>query len=843
MFQQYFKLSYETFLWDGYHDMRFAYRMLLVLLCVAACFPAAAAEKQPKVPLKLFGLPDPKDSGPMAQADVAVFRAFLKKYPYIQPGGFSGIKIAGAGMDSGPLLAIAGGNSPDVLYVNFRQSDTYIQQGFLYPLDEFIKRDVTEDMLKDRVAEPVWPVIRREGPALGGLPAGEHVWAVPYGVLVRALFYRKDAFAEAGLDPNKPPKNWDELYEYAKRLSDPGKNRYGIAVGAGQHASWDWMAYLWSAGGEAIVKRNGEWVAAFDTEEAVTALEFYLKLTMERWTDSDGKRQIGYALRTGDNNAWDEGRLGMKCPYLDDKSIGQGIDPSVVGIAPFPKGPTGLRGTELNCTMMGVFSDIQGRRNSEGEFVSAELIREAAWKYVWFYDSEEARKIRVDKLVELGYGKMLNPLWLRKFGYDDYVKFVPEGWEETFTEAMKCGKPEPYGRNCQNVYDFMTGPLEEAGQRVREDENFLSSPNLRAELKKILDASVEKTNRVMIGKITPQERKKRNMVASIVSLIVLAIFSFVLVKVWKMFSPPAELNQKGWGFRKYSVAYLIMLPAVISIVLWYYLPMLTGTKMAFSNFRFVGESNFVGLQNIADVLYSPDWWNSLWNTFRYMALILGLGFAPPIILAILLQEVSHGKVIYRIIYYLPAVMSSLVVIYLWKLFFEPGRAGIMNQIVLSLAALLGQGSMEPVAWLDDPRVAMLCCVIPSVWAGMGPGCLIYLAALKGIPPDLYEAADLDGANFFQKIAHVVIPSVKALIIIQFIGAFIGAAMSEGMILVMTYGKANTEVAGLHIFKEAYISLRFGTAIAMAWTLGVTLLVFTVYQLRILSNVEFKTTGK
>ena len=177
--------------------------MLLVLLCVAACFPAAAAEKQPKVPLKLFGLPDPKDSGPMAQADVAVFRAFLKKYPYIQPGGFSGIKIAGAGMDSGPLLAIAGGNSPDVLYVNFRQSDTYIQQGFLYPLDEFIKRDVTEEMLKDRVAEPVWPVIRREGPALGGLPAGEHVWAVPYGVLVRALFYRKDAFAEAGLDPNQ----------------------------------------------------------------------------------------------------------------------------------------------------------------------------------------------------------------------------------------------------------------------------------------------------------------------------------------------------------------------------------------------------------------------------------------------------------------------------------------------------------------------------------------------------------------------------------------------------------------------------------------------------------------
>lgn len=810
--------------------------------CLLACLATAGvpAGSEPMIPLKLFAIPDSKDSSPMAQADVEVYRAFVKKYPHIQPQGFSGIVLAGSGLDSGPLLAIAGGNSPDVLYVNFRQSNTYIQQGFLYPLDDFIKRDVAPEQLKDRVAKPVWPVIRREGPAIGGLPAGEHVWAIPYSVVVRALFYRKDAFAEVGLDPNRPPRDWNELYEYAKRLSDPGRGRGGIAFASGLLASWDWMAFLWSAGGEAIIKRNGEWVATFDSDEAVTALEFYLKLRMERWTDADGKRQIGYGGGAGD--AWTEGHLGMRCSYLDDKSIGGGIDPSVVGIAPFPKGPTGFRGTELNCMMMGVFSDIQGRRNADGVYVSAERIREAAWKYVWFYDSEEARKIRVNKLVELGYGKMLNPLWLRKYGYEDYVKFVPEGWEDVFKEAMECGKPEPYGPNCQLVYDFMSEPLEVAAQRVRRDEGFLNSPNLRAELKQILVNSVEKTNRIMIGKISSAERKQRDRVAALVAIIILGIFSFVIVKVWTIFSPPHRANQEGWGFRKYASAYLIMLPAVISIAIWYYVPMVYGSKTVFMNYRFVGDSTFIGLQNIADVFYSPDWWRSLWNTFRYMALILGLGFVPPIILAVLLQEVSHGKIAYRVIYYLPAVISSLVVIYLWKLFFEPGRAGMMNQIVLSLAAFLGQGSMEPIAWLEDSRVAMLCCVIPSVWASVGPGSIIYLAALKGIPPDLYEAADLDGANFFQKIFHVVIPSMKPLIIINFIGAFIGAAMSEQMILVMTYGRANTEVAGLHIFKEAYMSLRFGTALAMAWMLGVTLLMFTVYQLKMLSRFEFKTTG-
>jgi ABC-type sugar transport system permease subunit len=85
--------------------------------------------------------------------------------------------------------------------------------------------------------------------------------------------------------------------------------------------------------------------------------------------------------------------------------------------------------------------------------------------------------------------------------------------------------------------------------------------------------------------------------------------------------------------------------------------------------------------------------------------------------------------------------------------------------------------------------------------------------------------------------------LKALIIINFVGAFIAAAQSGGNIMVMTFGAADTEVAELHIFKEAYTNLRFGTAIAMAWCLGVTTLLFTIYNLKKLSNMEFKTTGK
>jgi len=286
--------------------------------------------------------------------------------------------------------------------------------------------------------------------------------------------------------------------------------------------------------------------------------------------------------------------------------------------------------------------------------------------------------------------------------------------------------------------------------------------------------------------------------------------------------------------------------------------MVQGSALLFQDYRVVGGSAWTGFNNLADVLFSADWWMSVYNTLRYMVLTLGLGFLAPIILAILLQEVSCCKVLYRTLYYLPAVMSGLVVIYMWRLFYQSGPTGILNQVFANItdginAVLVPVGTLfdssysgltyEPIAWLDDAKWAMLACVIPTVWAGAGPGCLIYLAALKGVPDDIYEAAEIDGANFFQKIWNVTLPTLKALIIINFVGAFIGAAQSGGMILIMTFGRSRTEVAELHIFKEAYTNLQFGTAIAMAWILGVSTLLFTIYQLKKLSNMEFKTTGK
>jgi len=132
---------------------------------------------------------------------------------------------------------------------------------------------------------------------------------------------------------------------------------------------------------------------------------------------------------------------------------------------------------------------------------------------------------------------------------------------------------------------------------------------------------------------------------------------------------------------------------------------------------------------------------------------------------------------------------------------------------------------------------------------MGPGCLIYLAALKTIPEELYEAADIDGAGPIRKVTSIALPSIRALISINFIGAVIGVMKSGGQyILAMTGGGpytpfGQTEVVGLHIYWQAFGYLRFGPATAMAWILGSMLIGFTVIQLKRLRSMEFKTAER
>lgn len=882
--------------------------------------------------IKVNGLPDPTANDLYTRADVAAVKEFVRQFPDIfarkyrdkyranpdkyghynwdkvelRLHQFSGISVQGVEND---LLAIAGKMAPDVLYINFRKSDNYIRNGFLYPLDEYIA-DLTpkerQSLEMDRIHPKVWEVIKRPGPA-----GKVHIWALPYGgtPVGKILMYRKDLFERNGISYPNANWNWDDLYNACVKITDPGKGIYGLALGRGKSESWFWITFLWSAGGEVMVRdpKTGEWTCTFNTPEAVKALDFYTRLSAERWVDGNGIVRRGYAYKdaSDSNTKWDRGEIAMKFAYIDDKTLST-FNSEVNGVAPVPMGPTGIRGAELNSRMYGIFSEI-----------TEVPVRDAAWEYIFFWDSDDAMRIKTDMLVEGGLGQFIMPKYLLRFGYSDIVRLSPKEWHELFDTALKTGKPEPYGKNSNFAYDQMTIPIQYAEQMELNSElpDIKHPEERRQALQGVLDDAVERANELMIGKIAPQEKTKRRILAIIFLSGIIVAYFFVFRKIFRIFTPPASdgVNQIRWGFAKYKWAYILLLPAVLTIFTWSYLPLARGSMMAFFDYRILGDSIFLGVDNFGNLLVDSMWWQSVWNAIRYSMLVIALTFLPPMILAILLQEVPKGKLVFRMIFYLPAVISGLVTMLLWKQFYEPSEFGILNRVILNIPAIgfimigaillliclsfarrlwfyqmwlpmvlfiiagiilfftssafarpilfpgyeslgdaiplffkrLFECTPEPYRWLSNPNTAMVACVVPMVWAGMGPGCLIYLAALKGIPEDYYEAADLDGATFIDKILFVVFPTLKALVVINFVGAFISSWYSStGNILVMTGGDAatRTETAGLFIWYKAFTYLSFGPATAAAWMLAFMLIGFTVYQLQILSKVEFRASG-
>lgn len=907
-------------------------RSLLIrkaLLCLIAWFIASMAlyagsieEKDGKtiINVTLYSLPDPENPSIANKAELATLNLFKKRFPEIfkkkylekykknpdiygkrswenveiRLQSFAGIQVTGVETD---LLAIAGGMPPDVFYVNFRKSHLFISNDFLYPLDEyFATMDKKEQA--ERVYPSIWPVIKRKGPN-----GKVHIWAMPFGgALGKLLLYRKDLF-DANNIPY-PTLDWtlDDLYKAAKKIHNPKKGILGISVGLN---AYHWMPFFWSFGAKSMHydEKKDEWSNVFDDRKAAEALDYYIKLCTEKWVDEDGAINRGYTSMAGENSylKWERGQVGMKTGYIDEKFL-DSINPEVIGMIPMPKGPHGDRHSELNSRMFGLFSQIK-----------EPAVRDAAWEYMYFSDCDESMALKIKIMVEGGMGRFISPKYLKKYGYPELVKFTPPGYSEIYKIALETGIPESYGKGSNFSYQMMGLPIEEAAQLSYNDKLPVDREERLDLLQKILKDTCARANEVMIGTISPEEMRKRRIVAFIVMIAIIIAFALVFRKIINAFTPKGNSNEKAkkWEFKKYYVAYLILIPAVLSIAVWQYIPLLQGSVMAFYDYRLIGESKFIFLDNFANLLFDLFWWNTVWNAMRYSFFVISLTFLPPVFLAILLQEVPQGKITYRLIFYLPAMITGIVTVLLWKQFFDPSKFGSLNVLMLNTPAigfiflglvflvifwafayrltfyrlfwqagilvavgliifisfaqiaypilfpenlgfvealkLLPQNlfatKTEAIRWLVDKNSAMLACVIPMIWAGMGPGCLIYLAALKGIPDDYYEASDIDGASFIDKLLFIVFPTLKVLLIINFVGVFIGSWYSAtGNILVMTGGQANTETAGLHIWYKAFTFLKFGQATAMAWVLGFMLIGFTVYQLRILSNVEFKTTG-
>ncbi len=778
------------------------------------------------------------------KAELAVYRAFREKFPHIYPEGNSlTLSLEGAAGEAPLLMSIAGKTAPNAIHVNTRQSGSYIGRNFLLPLDDFINADMTvaeavelgiydssimyREELEARVRPQVWDAVSRVGE-----DGKRHFYYLPFNYFVRVLAYNKTVFQESGINPvTEYPKSWSELLSIAKKIQSPKQDRYGMILSETGGASWTALPFFFSMDSKIVEReeKTGSWIAKFNDPGAIEAADYYLKLVGGPWKDSSGEQRYGVGRSREAWHLWDKGRVGMALLYMNDVLMNMdehisAMNPEEVGLVPVPKSPIGKSITELHVRGLGICATTE----------DPDLIR-ATWAFIRFVGSPEAQRVIVKTYIENGYGSFIDPEKLKLFGYEEYVKTVPSQWAETLKYSMRNSYPEPYGENCQVYIERASKPLQSA---FAEDLPRMPEKADRiARLQELYDVAVSDINEKMLGRIPEDVISFRRKVSVAVMLFMLLSFLLLFVYVWRLFSGTTngrKLGFKVW-LKKYWLAYLLLMPSLIAIFLFNYYPLIRGAVMAFQDYNVIGGSTFVGVDNFAAVLFDDVFWISLFRTGEYVFWCLLLVFIPPILLAVLLSEIPRGSVIFRILYYLPALVSGLIVMLMWKMFFDPSETGALNQ-VLSII------NIGPHKWLQDKSQAMVSIILPLAWAGVGPGCLIYLAALKTVPDESYEASAIDGAGFLDRIWHITLPSIRPLIMIQLIFVLIGAFQSADNVLVMTGGGPDyaTHVIGLEIFYNAYVYLRFGVAIAIAWILGFFLIGLTMFQMKRISRMNFTT---
>ncbi|MDO7882233.1 carbohydrate ABC transporter permease [Salinibacterium soli] len=274
------------------------------------------------------------------------------------------------------------------------------------------------------------------------------------------------------------------------------------------------------------------------------------------------------------------------------------------------------------------------------------------------------------------------------------------------------------------------------------------------------------------------------------------------------------------------------LPMVLVFAVFSWSPIVQSFVMSLQKTNLI-TSEWVGLDNFVRVLSDPLLGTAVVNTLYFAALALVFGFPLPILLAVLMSEVRRGKGVYSALAYLPVIIPPVVAVLLWKFFYDASPTGVFNSV-------LGWAGIPPQPWLQAQATAMPSLVLEATWAAAGGSIIIYLAALLSVPPELYDAAEVDGASIWHKIWHVTLPQLRGVIFIMLILQVLATAQVFLEPFLFTGGGPNnaTVTVLLLIYRYAFqnsLGGNYGEATALSVLLAIVL--------ALLSFVYFKLTDK
>jgi len=706
------------------------------------------------------------------------------------------------------LTMVAGGVAPDVIDVGVDQLGYWLRAEALVDLTDWIKADSAEFHPED-----IYPV------TLQPLTYQGHIYALPFGAVPFIMFYNKDLFQKYDVPYPDTNWTWQDLRRYAKKMTrdldgDGVIDDFGLAMN------------LWTDGLYTFIYQNGGHILSDDSTrldmadpKTIEAIQFiYDMLHRDRVCQTAFNRS-----KTGTSSGFKEGRVAMLSPggvfWIPEFRFWKNLD---WDIAPLPKGPAG-RATTIAAGGYGV--STQSKHPYE------------AYKFVKYIASVKGQQLlaRSGLFVPCRRSVCKSDAFLHprdpetgeRYKYPSHmenaIKDLDEGYAKlpAFTSTRW---PDVAVVINERFGDLLYNPARPGVTPASVCQDVTVQGN------RILQEAEEELK----GDPVPW----RIVFFVIVLIIIAGMYTIIHASRKKTRSSGIAKSDNAWG-------YALISPWLIGFIIFTAGPILFSIFLSFCRWLALGPpdtARFVGLENFKTMFTTdPKFAKSLLVTSYYTVLSVPLGLIAGIALALLMNIKLKGIRVFRTIYFLPAVLPSVAVTVLWSNMFK--KNGILNYILLkaynlSIGLITGPLTFKSMPdWLLDANFTIPALVIIALW-GVGGGMMIYLAGLQGISPELYEAAELDGAGRWKKFWRITLPQLSPVIFFNLIMSIIGSfqVFTQAYILFGIEGGLNMQAGGpedsalfyvLRLYLKAFKEFQMGYASGLAWVLFIIILIFTL----------------
>ncbi len=302
-------------------------------------------------------------------------------------------------------------------------------------------------------------------------------------------------------------------------------------------------------------------------------------------------------------------------------------------------------------------------------------------------------------------------------------------------------------------------------------------------------------------------------------------------------APPRRRRLLRSGARGGIAGYVFILPSLLFIFVFVILPIIAAAYYSVTDYDLMKAPRFAGAKNYVNLFGDPRYPHAISNTIYFAVATVPGGVLTSLLLATLINRQIRGIYAFRALFYMPVVSSFVSVALIWLWFYEP-QFGLLNEVFETVG-------LPRLKWLRAPETSMPSIIVMSIWKNMGLNMVIYLAGLQGIPPHLYEAAEIDGAGRISTFIRITLPLLAPTTYFVVIVYFIGALQMFVQVYIMTGSGAGSEVpvyggpldstvtVVMLIFDNAFAYLKMGYASAMSFVLFIIIAIITIVNARLL----------